>query len=486
MAKYNTRQGITWSDEDGGFQAEDIIKMYQAHQQSKLANAANTRAETALLMQQEKIDYAKDINNKIIKGQQAYSRMTMDLAQSGWDEDGVWNAENVNPTERVNEYLTQMEGWGLAGNGVESYNMVQTMNANKIATGGRQLEAKVQMWEEANKEKRGEWYIPGDDTFKEDRMAYIKSINGDKLWMQAFGLGGLGDAPASANAYALTGLTKEDFTTDDSWMKENPIKTGLGVTSVVGGATWLGSKGWTAMGDSIARGDKLELDKAEGQSALKKMRADLKILRKGGSKEALAGAAKMERMIDIVAKRGYIDKASWSALDNMQEGLPKASTPAAIKAKSAEASKAAKALKGIDEPTKTSQILKKAKNAFSLEELGKKGKQVLKTGGKLLGFGVASELASKLGESVGGEKGAKVAEIATGVGSTALFDKAFWKWSAGKLKGRLAQRAAVAGAASLADGPLPIADAISAFVIAGFTISDIAALTTEWDNLSNK
>jgi hypothetical protein len=481
MGKYNTSKGITWSDEDGGFQADDIIKMYNAYQDSALANAANLRAEKALLMQQEKIDYAKDINNKIIKGQQFFNHMAIDLTKSGWNEDGVWDAENVNPTERVNDYLSQMESIGQAGDGINAYNTVQTMHAKKLAIGGAQLQAKIQAWEIEHKDDFGQDdYIPFNETFKEERKKYIKKIGGDRIYRQAWGLGG--EAGGEGMALQITGLTKDDFATDDEWSNWE-IAGGVGA---VGGATWLGSKGWTAMGDSIARGDKLLLDKAEGQSALKKLRADLKILRKGGSKEALAGAAKMERMIDIVAKRGYIDKASWSALDKMQEGLPKVSTPAAIKAKSAEASKAAKALKGIDEPTKTSQILKKAKNAFSLEELGKKGKQVLKTGGKLLGFGVASELASNLGESVGGEKGAKVAEIATGVGSTALFDKAFWKWSAGKLKGRLAQRAAVAGAASLADGPLPIADAISAFVIAGFTISDIAALTTEWDNLSNK
>ena len=247
MAKYNTRQGITWSDEGGGFQAEDIIKMYQAHQQSKLANAANLRAEKALEMQQEKVDYAKDINNKIIKGQQAYSDMIVDLTKSGWNEDGVWDADNVNINERASGYMQQMKDYGLAGDASQTINDLTAMNTRKLTIGGAQLQAKVQAWEEANKDKKGKWYIPGDDSFNEDRKAYIKSIGGDKIYRQAFGLGG--EAGGEGMALQLTGLSKDDFDVDDSW---SAWEKGIAGAGTVAGGTLLYNKAG-AIKDAISK-----------------------------------------------------------------------------------------------------------------------------------------------------------------------------------------------------------------------------------------
>ena len=451
----------------------DLIQFADTLQRRKVEDR---RYQDQRNMQLAQIAEAKNKENQVIQGQRFFNDMTSGLMKSGWDDEGKWTGEAPNTNKLVETYLANMDSLGLAGDSALALQRVGQFNQLRLQKAGSQLQAKVTDWEANNQGLKGEWYKPFDNTFEKDKKAYLKSINADKLYAQLMGLGG----PAAA--METTGLTPDSFgkkaDSVSGWdITGGAVGTGLGLFAV--------KKTVDAMGASIARGEELLTSKGEGEKLLKKLQKELRVLKKGGTEAERAQASKLEKWIKAVNKRGFVDPSAHTVLSKFMSN-PDIDSDDAIKAAKESIKNQRKIIKGIDTPTKTSQILKRAKDVFSIEGLKNVGKSSLKTIGKLGAFGVSSMLASNLGEQVGGEKGAKVAEIATGVGSIALFDKAFWKWAGGRLKGAAAKRAAVAGAASLADGPLPIADAIGALVITGMTIKDIISLTTEWDNLSNK
>jgi hypothetical protein len=456
MGRYTTNKGITWSDEDGGFEADDILKLAQAYQQNKLATAANTRADTALLMQQEQIAKAEDVNNKIIQGQQLYSDMMIDMTSSGWNEDGVWDAANVNPTERVRGYLQGMKDRGLAGDGAKAYNDLQMLNTQRLSEGGRQFQYKVKQWEEANKEKYGKWYWPGDDTFDEDRMAYIKSIGGERIFRQAWSLGGLEAGPAEGNAQAITGLTSEDFAPSDDW------STG---EKVAGGAA-LVTTGLIA--------------KRFGPRAMPALKSLFKAIRGGKTPTAevkgllphIENPQARQLMSKIIAKQSAGDtKGAIKLLDRFTTKFPELKGLNTI-------------VKGSPPPVGTSQsIITKAKTLFSNpKELTKAvGKGVWRTipyfaaeGGKLIDESTGAPL--PIAQTAGtGWLLNKTMSSATSSGFWNFLKKKFPAFAAKQSAKALGRHAAV-GATGIGAHP-----AVQALMLVGDVGLSVYAVTDLWD-----
>ena len=404
MAKYNTRQGITWSDDDGSFQADDIIKMYESYQNSKMRGEANDRANEQLEMQQTEIARAKDINSKIIKGKQAYGDMMVGISKSGWNEDGVWDAENINVHDTAAGYMDTMKGYDLAGDANLALSDISARKQRKLEQGGAVLKEKVQAWEAKHENDFGtNDFIPFNETYNEEKKKYIHSIGGDKLYRQAYSLGG----PMGGEGIAtqLTGLDKDSFATKDEW---ESWKTGAKVGVGVGVPLFLGSKGWKAAGESIARGDALQLDKSKGIELVKKLTKDVKTLKASGTKEALKHASKLEKFIGVVSKRGYMDGASHTILSKMASNIPGGGAVAVDAAKSS-LKDAKKALKAVQEPTKTSSILKKI-SKLSLKS------GAISFGKSMLGY----QAGAKATEMAGG---GEIAQLAGGITAPVLAKK---------------------------------------------------------------
>ena len=376
MGRYTTNKGITWSDEDGGFEADDILKLAQAYQQNKLATAANTRADTALLMQQEQIAKAETLNNRIIRGDQLYNDMTRDMFTSGWNEEGVWDAEGIDVNSRVESYLEGMANQNMAGNRVKAQNDLQILNTKRLVEGGRQFQYKVKQWEEANKEKYGKWYWPGDDTFDEDRMAYIKSIGGERIFRQAWNLGGLEAGPAEGNAQAITGLTSEDFAPSDDWSTGAKVATGAAITT----AGTVAYKKWGPDDIMESARNLFSKGKVDPAEAMRLM-PHLKDTNAKGILEKI-----------IKAQDGGDTKTATKLIERFKTKYPEIVMP----------------------QTTSQKILKQAKKI--LKGTGKIGKAV---GLGIAGFTIAEKLASGLGDTVVGEKDSKTGQVAGIAGGTA-------------------------------------------------------------------
>ncbi len=357
----------------------DLIQLADTLQRRKVEDR---RYQDQRNMQLAQIAEAKNKENQVIQGQRFFNDMTSGLMKSGWDDEGKWAGEAPDTNKLVETYLANMDSLGLAGDSALALQRVGQFNQLRLQKAGTQLQSKFANWSANN-----------PDAKPEDKAAYLSSINADKLYSQLYGLGG----PVAATE--LTGISPDAFGVKSNKMS-GLEKVGLGTGAVLGSA-WVGNKILKTMGDSIARGETLITSKGEGKALVTKLQKELRILKQGGTKGQIAQAAKMEKWITTVNKRGYIDDASHRVLQ--KEAAKLASLDQAeVKAKKAKLKDARKSLKGIKSPTTTSQILKKI-SKFSPGQLAK-------TIGKGIGSGY---LGAKTVESLGGGEIAQTAGAIT-------------------------------------------------------------------------
>jgi hypothetical protein len=384
---------------------------------------AERKYEDQRNMQLAQLAYAKDKENKIIQSQRFLNDAVMKFKESGW-EDGIYTGENVpDSTEVVTNYLDKMKGLGLAGDAASVSTALSQASSAQLAKDATALQFKVRSWDEANKNKYKDWNpLTTNKNLEVDRQAYLKSIGADKLYSKLYGTFG------EAKAMEGTGLSPEDFGKNMSIFKEHPFMTGAGVV---------------------------------GAGALAYSKA-------GAIKDAASGL--ISKSTDPAEKKLLKNIKRFTSIQNVKN---------ASRAK--EAISKAEAL--VKEYTEKYGKNNKLSEAIS----GVKKPGLIKSGlGKGLAFTAADKVAEMAGSVIGGEKGAKIASVISGVGASAVLDRKFWKWAGTKLGGTFSKRMAAAGAASLADGPLPIADIISAIAITGLTANDLYNLTQEWETLSNK
>jgi len=354
----------------------DLIQLADTLQRRKVEDR---RYQDQRNMQLAQIAEAKNKENQVIQGQRYFNEMTSGLMKSGWDDEGKWTGEAPDTNKLVETYLDNMNNLGLVGDSALALERVGQFNQLRLQKAGMQLQSKFANWSANN-----------PDAKPEDKAAYLSSINADKLYSQLYGLGG----PVAATE--LTGISPDVFGVKSNKMS-GLEKGGLGAAAVLGSA-WVGNKILNTMGDSIARGEALITSKGEGKALVAKLQKELRILKKGGTKEQIAQAAKMEKWLTAVNKRGYIDEASHTVLKREAAKLPSLDT-AEVKAKLKDARKS---LKGIKSPTTTSQILKKI-SKFSPGQL-------VKTIGGGIGSGY---LGAKAVESLGGGEIAQTAGAIT-------------------------------------------------------------------------
>ena len=208
----------------------------------------------------------------------------------------------------------------------------------------------------------------------------------------------------------------------------------------------------TTMGDAIARGEELITSKGKGKELVAKLTKDLEKLKLGGSAADAKHAAKLEKFLAMVTKRGYIDNASRIALSKVASNFPASS---GIQTGKAALEAAEKALKDIKKPTMTSRGLKLIKAQLPF---------------------LAPLIGSKVDDTLGLE--APAAESAGAIVMVAANKKSFLQFVAKKVP-KVASKAMLAAAV---DGPLPFGDMLAL----GFTVLEVANILNEWKKYSEK
>lgn len=329
----------------------DLVQFADSLGQRKIAER---RYQDQRNMQLAQIASVKDKENKVIQSQRFLNDAVKSFSQTGWNEDGTYTNNSPDRNTVIDSYLANMNDNNMAGDRFMLSQQLSQVNANTLMADAQKLTGKIAQWEAANADRKDDWEIFGG-TYEKDKKAYLKKIGAADLYANLHGLGG------TAKAMELTGLTPDSFDKkDDSWLqfaKDNKFGTTVGLTAA--GATVWGTLG--AMGKSIAGGDVLRAGKDGAIKEVSKLTAELAALKAAQpSKEVLSNISKMEKQLEIITKRGYIDKSAWTVLDKLKAGIPKGVVDnAAALTKGETALKAAeKALQDIKKPTMTSSVLK--------------------------------------------------------------------------------------------------------------------------------
>ena len=363
-------------------------------------------------MQLAQIAEKKNNELNIVKSQQFLNDAVKQFSQSGWGEDGVYKDPGVDKGKILDNYLSNMGSIGQAGDRFMIDQSLSQVGDKYLKADTVKLQGKIAAWEAANADKKDDWV---NNTYKEDKAAYIKSIGGQELWTKAFNLSG-----GVAGAMEATGLSPETFAKKDEgpleWMRNNKLATATGL--VTGGAAIWGTV--SAMRKSIATGEALKAGKDGAIKEVSKLTAELNALKASQpSKEVLSNISKMEKYLKIIEKKGYFDASQWKVLDKLKAGIPKGAADVSKKIKVGQTAldAAEEALKGIKRPTMTSTALSDArsttgglimaaKNLFT----GDKGSVVkaLKSSGYAkygLGMVAGGATASKIAEWMGADEG---------------------------------------------------------------------------------
>ena len=451
MAKFNTRAGITWSDEQA-FDAQSIIDFYNQVKANRRADAAEARAGERLEMAKDEMARMRDKEQKLIGSQHLLNDAVMKFqGQSGW-KDGVYSKGNLpNSNEITQEYLDRMDELGLAGNAAVVGPTLSNLASAQIEKDAQALKGKMMLWNEANKYKYKDWDpFTGSADLERDRKAYAKSIGADALYANIM------DKFGETRAIELTGMEPKDFGEKGTFAQRN-IGAGITGTGIVGGSAvglWAGNKTLKAMGDSIARGEQLIVDKGKGKELIQKLEKQVSNLKASSGKLGKNEARKVEKFIKMIKSKGFVDPAAHTVLSKLMSN-PIDNT-SKIKTAESKLKKQVKAVSEIGEPTTTSRILKKMKRLAPFSA-------------PLVGAG--------LDEAMGME--APVAETAGTVIMGAAQKKPFLQFLGSKLPARVAPKALALAAA---DGPLPWGELLGL----GLTGFEAIRLFNEWKNLAEK
>ena len=358
-------------------------------------------------MQFAQIADAKDKENKVIQSQRFLNDAVKSFSQTGWNEDGTYTNKSPNKTEAIDGYLAKMDSTGQAGDRFMINQQLSQVTSSTLMGDAQKLTGKLAQWEAANAHRKDDLKMFGG-TYEKDRKAYLKQIGADKLYANLHGLGG------TAKAMELTGLAPDSFDKKDaSWLqfaKDNKLATtGAAIgTAVVGGGVYKGiSSVVTTMGDAIARGEELITSKGKGKELVAKLTKDLEKLKLGGSAADAKHAAKLEKFLAMVTKRGYIDNASRIALSKVASNFPGGEV---VKTGKVALDAAEKALKGLGDPTTTSNVLR------FMKKIPKLGATL---GIGIAGYTIAKKLTSGLTDAAVGEEDSKAGKIAGVAGGSA-------------------------------------------------------------------
>ena len=408
-------------------------------------------------MQMAQIGEQKVKERKIVQSQRFLNNAVKSFSQSGWQTDAngnpVYSNDGPDKEEVMGKYLSEMESIGQAGDRFMLGQNLGQVNSKNIANDARKLQGVMATWDAKPENVESKNAVFGNK-YENDRKAYLESINASGLYRKMQGLEG-----GAAKAMELTGLAPDDFNKKpDSWWqfaKDNKMVTGLsgaGTVAVGAGAYYGISSAVTAMGDAIARGEELVTSKGKGKELVAKLTKDLEKLKLGGSAADAKHAAKLEKFLGMVTKRGYIDNASRIALSKVASNFPGGE---GIKAGKAALDAAEKALKDIKKPTMTSRGLKLIKAQLPF---------------------LAPMIGSGIDDKLGLE--APAAESAGAVVMVAANKKPFLQFVAKKIP-KIASKAMLAAAS---DGPLPFGDILAL----GLTVFEVASILNEWKKYSEK
>ena len=370
------------------------------------------RYQNQQAIQMAQIGEKKLMERKVVQSQQFLNNAVKSFSQSGWQEDEngnlIYSNEGPNKEEVMGKYLSEMDSIGQAGDRFMLGQNLGQVNSQNIANDARKLQGVMATWDAKpeNVESKNAFF---GNKYENDRKAYLESINASGLYRKMQGLEG-----GAAKAMELTGLAPDSFNEKpDSWLqfaKDNKMVTGLsGAGTVATGAlAYKGiSSAITSMGESIARGEELITSKGKGKELVAKLTKDLEKLKLGGSAADAKHAAKLEKFLAMVTKRGYIDNASRISLSKVASNFPGGE---AVKTGKVALDAAEKALKGLGDPTTTSNVLR------FMKKIPKLGATL---GIGIAGYQIARKLTSGLTDVAVGEKDSTAGKIAGVAGGSA-------------------------------------------------------------------
>ena len=420
---------------------KDVTQFLQRQQDIKRGDAKDaSNMNMKLAMMADAKFKEKKQERQILQSQKFMNQAVESFDVSGWDEDGNWKPSSANPTKSRQTYLAQMESEGMVGDSAALMGQLRQFGVNRIQEDGRILTQKVAQWESDNKGKHGsnDW-VPGNNTYDAEKKKFLRSINAQGLYSQFANTAGIQAAVAG------TGLTPDDFTApraplstsvknflDSTTNTEKAVAaTGAVIgTAVVGGGVYKGiSSVVTSMGDAIARGEELITSKGKGKELVAQLTKDLEKLKLGGSAADAKHAAKLEKFLGMVTKRGYIDNASRIALSKVASNFPGGE---GIKTGKAALDAAQKAVDDIKLPTRTSNALRSLFTVKGFKSLGK----------NVAGAGIAMAVANKVFGNIA-EEGTKTDRaLEQGAQTLGITASAFTGGMFTKVKSRLKDKGA--------------------------------------------